>query len=134
MGHAKHANRSNPFIPSGLGLGVALLAATAAPGQPARHDTSQTAQTDPITPSSVMGDKDRSGPDGWVQAPVTRDAAPAQKAKAAGEPRDEAAQAASGAAKTVPASAEPMPAGEDPGTPMTPATGPGQLSSAPKAK
>jgi hypothetical protein len=118
-------NAATRLILSVLVLSLGGLAPVLALGQPAASGASSTADTDPIKPSSVMGDKDRSGPDGWVQAPVTRDAAPAQKAKAAGEP-------ATQSAKATPASAKPMPAGEDPGTPMAPTTGPGALSTAPK--
>ena len=89
---------------------VGLVLAVSSPGR---------AQTTPIHPSSVMGDKDSPGPDGWVQAPVKRNRSSAQIAKAPGEPL---------ASKAPVASSKPMPPGEDPATPVPdPATaqGPG---------
>ena len=82
------------------------------------------AQTDPIKGADVMGDKNRSGPDGWVQAPVTRDQAPAAATKAAGETKTTVGATS--------ASHQVMSPGEDPGTPVTPATGPGRENAAPR--
>ena len=79
------------------------------------------AQTDPIKGSDTMGDKGRSGPDGWIQAPVPRDAAAGGSDKAPGETKPGQASTASKSAGQ-----KPMNAGDDPGTLLDPTknTGP----------
>lgn len=78
------------------------------------------AQQAPIAGQDAMGDKSRSGPDGWSWAPVTRDQAPA--GHAAGQ--DQATpntRVGSNEGKT-------LPHGQDPGSAASPASsGPGSL-------
>lgn len=77
----------------------------------------------PIQGSSVMGDKGRSGPDGWASAPITRD-------KGAGAPAV-GAGAATPTPNTIPdpTAGRTLPPGQDPATPGTPASaGPGTLN------
>ena len=96
---------------------VALIAVPAAAG-------AVWAQATPLKGADVMGDKNRSGPDGWVQAPITRDEAPQLKTKAAGEPPSQAA--------SVPPSHKQLNPGDDPGTPIgNPGTGPGKANATP---
>ncbi len=72
----------------------------------------------------VMGDKGRTGPDGWSWAPTTRDQAPADQ---------KGGQTAANAHSTPntqpgPNEGKTLPAGEDPGTPgPTDAHGPGTM-------
>lgn len=81
----------------------------------------------PIHGVTVMGDKGRSGPDGWVQAPVTRDQAPVGKAPGETEAAVHSApdsQASGDAGKS-------LPPGQDPGTPaVAAAQGPGSIDAA----
>ncbi len=70
----------------------------------------------PVVGSDVMGDKSRSGPDGWAWAPVTRDQSASASTPAAGE---------DGKKSQVPPNAQPapnegktLPPGQDPGTPI----------------
>jgi hypothetical protein len=71
------------------------------------------AQTDPIKGIDTMGDKGRSGPDGWVQAPVSRDTAASGSDKASGETKP-------GPSSASALNNKPMNAGDDPGTPADP--------------
>ncbi len=96
--------------------GQATNGAAASRPRPA-GGSSVLAQTAPIKGATVMGDKDRSGPDGWVQAPVTRDEAPAASQKSAGEPPKAKAAMA-------PPPSKPMAPGDDPSTRSTPTEGP----------
>ena len=78
----------------------------------------------PIQGASVLGDKGRSGPDGWAWAPVTRDQSASGKAQgetAANVNSAPNAHASNDAGKS-------LPPGQDPGTPAaTSASGPGVL-------
>jgi len=82
------------------------------------------AQQTPIAGQSVLGDKSRSGPDGWSWAPIARDQAAAGKAPGQTDATVKAAL-----------NAQPggdhgtnLPPGADPGTPArTDASGPGTL-------
>jgi hypothetical protein len=76
------------------------------------------AQTDPIKGSDTMGDKGRSGPDGWIQAPVARDAAASGSDKAPGETKQGQTSTASKSAGN-----KPMNPGDDPGTVTDPTKG-----------
>jgi hypothetical protein len=73
------------------------------------------AQTNPIKGADPMGDKGRSGPDGWIQAPIARDAAASGSDKAPGETQPSRASTPS-----KPAAEGQMKAGDDPGTPTDP--------------
>jgi hypothetical protein len=78
----------------------------------------------PIAGQDVMGDKSRSGPDGWSWAPITRNQAASGRAPGQTEANIKAApdaRTASGEGKT-------LPAGQDPGAPAATApNGPGTL-------
>lgn len=103
-------------------LGLAVAFGLVANAQPGWADDPK--PQDGIVGSGVMGDKGRSGPDGWSWAPVTRDQGagskgPGQEASAAGKTPN--AQPDRGAGKT-------LKPGDDPGTPMvTDARGPGSM-------
>ena len=102
-----------------LGLAVALGCAT--PVVSFAADPDPAAVQAPIKGASVMGDKGRSGPDGWAWAPVTRDQSPT--GKAAGE--TQASVQAAPNAKPASGASPTLPPGQDPGTPATPTSGPG---------
>ena len=83
------------------------------------------AGTAPIKGSDAMGDKGRSGPDGWSWAPQTRDQAPADKT-------NETAANGRGALNSQPApdAGKTLKPGDDPGTPVaTDSHGPGTIDS-----
>ncbi|WP_158809320.1 hypothetical protein [Beijerinckia sp. L45] len=89
-----------------------MSALGAVPSVPATKAPIILAQTNPIHGADPTDDKGRSGPDGWVQAPVSRDAAANGSAKAPGE--SATSQTATGVTS---AGSKPMTSGEDPGTP-----------------
>lgn len=95
--------------------GVALgLAGTALAADPT---------PDPIKGSTVMGDKGRSGPDGWSWAPVTRDQGAGAAAPGAGTQTPNK--------QPDPQAGRSLPPGQDPGTPATAASaGPGTMNTA----
>ena len=99
-----------------------LAAAAACAADPA-------AAQDAIKGTDVMGDKGRTGPDGWVQSPQTRDQAPADTG-------NQTAANGRGALNSEPAPAKPrLSPGEDPGTPAAAdAHGPGTTDAGAKAK
>jgi hypothetical protein len=106
-----------------IGLAIVLMGVVAAaPGARA---------ADPAAPggivgSDALGDKSRSGPDGWAQAPVTRNEAPAGRAPG----QTAATSAAAPNARPEAPGGKTLPPGEDPGTPAAPqASGPGKLDS-----
>lgn len=70
----------------------------------------------PVVGSDVMGDKSRSGPDGWAWAPVTRDQSASSSAPAAGE--DGKKSQASPNTQPAPNEGKTLPPGQDPGTPI----------------
>ena len=74
-----------------------------------------------IVGQDVMGDKGRSGPDGWSWAPVTRDRA------ANGDAAGQAAANGAPNAQPDPGAGKTLPPGEDPGTPVKQVQGPGAL-------
>ena len=79
----------------------------------------------PIKGADVMGDKGRTGPDGWSWAPQTRDQAPADK-------NNQTAANGRGDANSMPAPSQgkKLSPGDDPGTPAaTDAHGPGTTDS-----
>jgi len=94
-----------------IGLLVMTLGASLA-GHAALAD--ETAQQKPIAGADVMGDKGRSGPDGWSWAPVTRDQGASEKA--AGQSATNASAAPN--AQPDPNAGKTLAAGDDPGTPM----------------
>ena len=104
-------------------IGVAAALCGALSLHAARAADPASVQT-PIKGSDVMGDKGRSGPDGWSWAPVTRDQAPAGKAPG------ETTAAVHGAPNAMPSSGagKSLPPGQDPGTPAATQAGPGQLA------
>ncbi len=108
-----------------LAAGVAMTGCNGAGALAAGPDPA--AVQDPIQGTTVMGDKGRSGPDGWVQAPITRDQAPAGKAPGETDAAVHSAlnaQASDGAGKS-------LPPGQDPGTPaVAAAQGPGSIDAA----
>lgn len=81
----------------------------------------------PIKGSDVMGDKGRTGPDGWSWAPQTRDQAPADKSNTTanngrGDPNS----------RPGPQPSKHLAPGDDPGTPVATApngTSPGMTAS-----
>ena len=77
----------------------------------------------PIKGSDVMGDKGRTGPDGWSWAPQTRDQAPADKsADKSSDPNS----------RPGPDTGKKLAPGDDPGTPVASGShgpGPGAISS-----
>ncbi len=110
-------------------VGLAALMAVAAVAAPARA-ADPVAGTTPIKGSDVMGDKGRSGPDGWSWAPQTRDQAPADKT-------NETAANGRGALNSQPGpdTGKTLKPGDDPGTPMaTDSHGPGTIDSGAKPK
>ena len=85
----------------------------------------------PVKGSDVMGDKGRSGPDGWAWAPVTRDQSASDKAP--GETASAVRSAPNAQASNDAGKA--LSPGQDPGTPAaTEAHGPGTLDSAAAAR
>ena len=120
----------------GLSIPGPALAADPAP-QPAAPaygaPTHSSAPPGGVVGADTMGDKNRSGPDGWVQAPITRDQAPAQRAQAAGEGQAQQSASTGSTPNRTPGGSQPppLPPGQDPGTPVAaePA-GPGALDSA----
>jgi len=87
-------------------------------------------QQTPIVGQDVMGDKSRSGPDGWSWAPMTRNQAPSGRAPGQTEARIKAAPDA----RAAPGEGKTLPAGQDPGAPAAIApNGPGTLD-APSSK
>ena len=105
-------------------VGLATLMAVAVAAGPVRA-ADPVAGTAPIKGSDVMGDKGRSGPDGWSWAPQTRDQAPADK-------QNQTAANGRGALNSEPApdAGKKLPPGDDPGTPAaTDAHGPGTMDS-----
>ena len=102
-------------------LGGLLVSAAALAADPPPQDK--------IHGADVMGDKGRSGPDGWSWAPTTRDQTP--KDQKGGQ------SAANAAPNTQPSPGEgkKLSAGDDPGTPAkTEARGPGTMDSAVASK
>ena len=105
-------------IAAGL-MGLAAPAWAADPADPASVQA-------PIKGSDVMGDKGRTGPDGWSWAPQTRDQAPDAKGS------QTAANGGGGDlnSKRGPNEGKKLAPGDDPGTPAaTDAHGPGTMDS-----
>ena len=98
-----------------IGMAIGCGAAFAAGPDPASVQA-------PIKGVDVMGDKGRSGPDGWAWAPVTRDQSPTDKAAGETDAKTREApnrQASNDAGKS-------LSPGQDPGTPaVTQNAGPG---------
>ena len=84
----------------------------AVPGARAADPTPQAG----IVGSDAMGDKSRSGPDGWSQAPMTRNEAPAGHAPG----QSAATTAATPNAQPAPPGGKTLSPGQDPGTPAAP--------------
>ena len=107
-----------------IGLAAVVAFAVIAPS-PARAEDPSAVQA-PIKGADVMGDKGRTGPDGWSWAPQTRDQAPGDKA-------NQTAANGRGDLNTQPGPNEgkKLSPGDDPGTPAaTDAHGPGTTHSA----
>ena len=104
-----------------IGLAVACAVAMA---PPVRAEDPATVQA-PIKGADVMGDKGRTGPDGWSWAPQTRDQAPADTGnKTAANGRGDANS------QPNPNAGKKLAPGDDPGTPAaTDAHGPGTTDS-----
>lgn len=114
----------------GVVLGPALTLAQTSPPPaipvPTPQNSPQTvpAGTAPIAGAEVMSDKNRSGPDGWVFAPVNR----TESFSGSSPSENSGKNQRTDVTQTAPApySSRPMPAGEDPGTPAsTVPSGPG---------
>ena len=111
-------------------IGLAAVAAgVMASATPARAAdiaaTDPSAVQAPIKGADVMGDKGRTGPDGWSWAPQTRDQAP-------GDKNNQTAANGRGDANSAPnpSQGKKMAPGDDPGTPAaTDAHGPGTTDS-----
>ncbi len=104
--------------PATLAACVVIMASPARAADPA-------AVQEPIKGSDVMGDKGRTGPDGWSWAPQTRDQAP-------GDKDNQTAANGRGALNSQPSPAEgkKLAPGDDPGAPAaTDAHGPGTRDS-----
>ncbi len=104
-----------------IGLAAACAVAIASPVRAADPAAAQA----PINGSDVMGDKGRTGPDGWSWAPQTRDQAPADTG-------NQTAANGRGAlnAQPGPDQGKKLAPGDDPGTPAaTDAHGPGTADS-----
>ena len=83
---------------------------------------------DKIHGQDVMGDKGRTGPDGWSWAPTTRDQAP-------GNQSGQSAAKAAPNSQPSPGEGKKLSAGDDPGTPAkTDARGPGTMNGAVASK
>ena len=110
----------------GTAAGVAGMMARAAPARAADlAATDPSAVQAPIKGEDVMGDKGRTGPDGWSWAPQTRDQAPDDK-------NNQTAANGRGDANSAPnpSQGKKMAPGDDPGTPAaTDAHGPGTADS-----
>ena len=105
-----------------IGLSALVLAASMSVAWAA----DPVAGTAPIKGSDALGDKGRSGPDGWSWAPQTRDQAPTDKTDATATDGRGALNSQPGAA-----AAKSLKPGEDPGTPVaTDSHGPGTLDNA----
>lgn len=127
-----------PVLAAALVLGGLAASPVMAQGRPApmllaqatspAADPGQQPGTTPIKGESVMGDKGRSGPDGWSWAPVSRDDT-AAKGTGKGQSADQMTNGTRPVAATTTSAA----AGTDPGTPMaTRQPGPsGMVASAP---
>ncbi len=103
-----------------IGL-VTIAVGVMAWAAPARAADDPAAVQAPIKGADVMGDKGRTGPDGWSWAPQTRDQAPADK-------NNQTAANGRDAANSMPApdQGKKLSPGDDPGTPAaTDAHGPG---------
>jgi hypothetical protein len=77
----------------------------------------------PIVGQDVLGDKGRSGPDGWAQAPVTRNQAASGRAPG----QTDAAIRSAPDAQPSGQEGKTLPRGQDPGAPAVAASGPGVL-------
>ncbi len=107
-------------------LGTAALVASIMAGAPFARAADPASVQAPVKGSDVMGDKGRTGPDGWVWAPQTRDQVPADSASrtAANGRNDLNSQPGPEASKK-------LAPGDDPGTPAaTDPHGPGTMDSA----
>lgn len=104
-------------------IAAGLMAASARAADVAATDPS--AVQAPIKGADVMGDKGRTGPDGWSWAPQTRDQAPGDKS-------NQTAANGRGDANSMPTpnQGKKLSPGDDPGTPAaTDAHGPGTTDS-----
>ncbi len=101
---------------------VAIAAIVLAPAVAARAADPSSVQK-PVQGVDVMGDRGRTGPDGWSWAPQTRDQVPDHK-------HNRTAANGRGAPNSQPGPNEstPLKPGDDPGTPAAPqAHGPGTM-------
>ena len=109
---------------SGFAVATAFISAISAAPAAAQAAPPQTGVKDGIVGSDVMGDRNRTGPDGWSWAPVTRDQTAA--GSGAGETAENLKKAPN--ASTAGPETKPIAPGDDPGTPATAdAHGPGTI-------
>ena len=105
--------------PTGVAAAAMAILASASVARAADPASVQT----PIKGSDTMGDKGRTGPDGWSWAPQARDQAP-------GDKDNQTAANGRGAANSQPDgdTGKKLAPGDDPGTPVaTEAHGPGTV-------